>query len=566
MIPPYLMPLANHLWQSSLFVMVVGLTALALRRHHASLRYWLWLAASVKFLIPFSMLAGLGGLLASHSAPAIAPAQVPLVIREIGQPFAHPDSSPFLTGVPEGTSPIPPLLFAVWLCGFAISASVWFRAWLRVRSSVRAASPIQPSPFDRCPVLLTQSPELLEPCVFGIFRPVLLLPDGIRERITPEQLNSILCHEICHVRRRDNLTAAIHLLVETLFWFFPLVYWIGRRLMEERERACDEEVLGAVAEPAAYAEGILAVCRFGLRSPPACASGATGSNLRRRIEEIMASREALNLSGGRKILLIAGFALVLIGPVVIGLLSVRPGRAQDGAAPQTFDVASIKANRTGAQNSGFRRFTGGQLNATNITLKMLISFAYDISQDQILQGPAWVDSERYDVVAKPDRSSGASDQSMAAIRRRTQALLADRFQLSLHKETRELPIFALVVDKGGPKNLQTPKGNSPDLVSNGHHVACLAASMEFFAKAFLMGQVHKVVLDRTGIQGQFDFAMDWSPDDLPARTAGETNTAYDPSGPSLFVALREQLGLKLEPSRGPVEILIVDRAEKASDN
>src|SRR5579862_9731364 len=103
-------------------------------------------------------------------------------------------------------------------------------------------------------------PSLLEPAVFGIFSPVLLLPDGIADRLTRDQLKSVLIHELCHIRRRDNLATAIYMVVESLFWFYPLVRWIGKRLMEERERACDEEVLRVSGNPDIYVEGILKVC------------------------------------------------------------------------------------------------------------------------------------------------------------------------------------------------------------------------------------------------------------------------------------------------------------------
>ncbi|HWC96284.1 MAG TPA: TIGR03435 family protein [Candidatus Sulfopaludibacter sp.] len=227
------------------------------------------------------------------------------------------------------------------------------------------------------------------------------------------------------------------------------------------------------------------------------------------------------------------------------------------ASAQTFDVSSIKRNTSGAANSGFRRFTGGALDATNITLKSLIAFAWEIPQDQIVDASGWVDTERYDVVAKPDRTAAGADNSMAAIRLRTRALLADRFKLDIRKETRQLPVFSLVVAKGGPLHLQPPKGTSPDLFSNGHHVTCVSASMAFFAKVFLTGQAGRPVEDKTGVQGQFDFSLDWAPDEVsPADTAA----------PSLFTALQEQLGLKLEAGKGPVEVLVLAHAERPSAN
>jgi beta-lactamase regulating signal transducer with metallopeptidase domain len=140
----------------------------------------------------------------------------------------------------------------------------------------------------------------LEPGVFGVFRPVLLLPEGIFERLTPAQLQAIVAHELCHIRCRDNLTATIHMLVETVFWFHPLVWWMGKRMVQERERACDEEVLELGGEPQVYAEGILNVCKHYIESPLVCVSGVTGSSLTPRIEAILANREIHRVSFAKK--------------------------------------------------------------------------------------------------------------------------------------------------------------------------------------------------------------------------------------------------------------------------
>ena len=97
---------------------------------------------------------------------------------------------------------------------------------------------------------------VMEPGVVGLWRPVLLVPSGIEDDLTPRQLTAVLTHELCHVRRRDNVTAAVHMIAEAMFWFYPPVWWIGSRLVDERERACDEEVLRRCGEPQTYAEGI----------------------------------------------------------------------------------------------------------------------------------------------------------------------------------------------------------------------------------------------------------------------------------------------------------------------
>jgi uncharacterized protein (TIGR03435 family) len=127
------------------------------------------------------------------------------------------------------------------------------------------------------------------------------------------------------------------------------------------------------------------------------------------------------------------------------------------------------------------------------------------------------------------------------------------------------------VAKGGPKNLQPPaKAGEPDLITNGHHVGCKNASMEFFAKVFLTGQTGRPVVDKTGVEGSFDFAMDWTPDETPpTRVAADGNderAAPEFSGPTFFTALSQQLGLRLEAAKGPVQVFVVDHAEKASEN
>jgi bla regulator protein blaR1 len=169
-------------------------------------------------------------------------------------------------------------------CDFLVVAAM--AAYRRRRA--RSGSPLDLN--ANVPVL--SSPAMLEPGVFGIFRPVLLLPEGITDRLAPAHLDAILAHELCHVRRRDNLAAALHMAVEAIFWFHPLVWWVGARLVEERERACDEEVLRLGSQPEVYAESILKTCQFYLESPLVCMSGIAGSDLKKRITRIMTGRGA----------------------------------------------------------------------------------------------------------------------------------------------------------------------------------------------------------------------------------------------------------------------------------
>ena len=214
----------NHLWQSTLFAMLVAVASLALRRKQAKTRYGLWLAASAKFLIPFSLLVSLG---AHIDAPISAPAMTALAVEQITTSFAPASLTP--TPFHQGTPWWPKALVVAWLIGVVIVTLHWFRRWLVVRATLQGATPLPIA----APIPILSSRGTFEPGVFGLFRPRLLLPDGITSRLTPEELESIL-QELSHVQCRDNQTAALHMVVEILFWFHPLVWWIGAKLVERK--------------------------------------------------------------------------------------------------------------------------------------------------------------------------------------------------------------------------------------------------------------------------------------------------------------------------------------------
>jgi beta-lactamase regulating signal transducer with metallopeptidase domain len=369
-----LSPSANHLWQSTLCVLVAWLLTLALRKNRAAVRYWIWLAASIKFLIPFSLLIIAGSHFAWRAAPVIQQPRVSVVVDAISQPFASstpPTSLAAATQAPSDLLAI--LLLSVWFLGSAIGVVWWLRRWRHIRVAQRAAAPLNLN----LPIPVMSSSARLEPGVFGIRKPVLLLPEGIAERLTPDQLEAVLAHELCHARRQDNLTAAIHMVVETIFWFYPLVWWIRARLVEERERACDDDVLNLVSDARVYAEGILNVCRFYLESPLVCVAGVTGSNLKRRIEEIMAHRIARKMDFGRKLLLAAAGLAAVAAPIVIGMTDAVPLGAQ--SQPKlAFEVASIKRNTsTDPRGMGMQILPGGKFVAS-APVFIFVATAYDV--------------------------------------------------------------------------------------------------------------------------------------------------------------------------------------------
>ncbi len=204
----------------------------------------------------------------------------------------------------------------------------------------------------RKPISLLFSQASLEPGILGIIRPALIWPAGISARLTEAHLEAIIAHEVCHVRRRDNLAASMHMVVEAIFWFHPLVWWLGARLLEERERACDEEVLRLGNPPQVYAESILKTCEFCVGSLPVAVSGVTGADLKSRIVRIMTERVTRELDFRKKPLFVAAGLLTLAAPIVFGLQNATPDPARPEAnttAANThgYDVASIKPNKSG---------------------------------------------------------------------------------------------------------------------------------------------------------------------------------------------------------------------------
>ncbi len=219
------------------------------------------------------------------------------------------------------------------------------------------------------------------------------------------------------------------------------------------------------------------------------------------------------------------------------------------AQTPAFEVASIKPNRAGGGMSGIR-VTEGRVTMENVSLKKVTLWAYGVPDDReyALAGPDWLTSERFDVQAS--FPAGARPEQ---VRPMMQALLAERFKLALHKETRQLPIYALVVAKGGPKIHAVEDGSAKTTGRPGHFEAT-KVTMQHFAD--LVGRfLGQQVVNETDLAGVFDFTLEWSPEEM--------KPGAESAGASLFTALQEQLGLKLEGRKGPVEVLVVDHIEKA---
>jgi uncharacterized protein (TIGR03435 family) len=235
----------------------------------------------------------------------------------------------------------------------------------------------------------------------------------------------------------------------------------------------------------------------------------------------------------------AAAALLLAGPV----------------AAQQFEVVSIKPNRGGSDGTVIKTQPGGRFVASNATLKDFIEFAFGVRDFQVAGAPGWAERDAWDVAANAPDGKDIDDDALKPM---MQSLLATRFQFKFHREVRQLPVYSLLVEKSGAKltphkGTDGPSGRT--LVAAGRATLTakavpIAALAENLARA-----VGRPVTDNTGLMGLYDLKLEWTPDQTT-----------DAGAASIFTALREQLGLRLEPARGPVDVIVVDAAERASEN
>jgi uncharacterized protein (TIGR03435 family) len=238
----------------------------------------------------------------------------------------------------------------------------------------------------------------------------------------------------------------------------------------------------------------------------------------------------------------------------------------------SFEVATIKPTAPDQQARYIRMQSTNRFYATGFTLNALVAAAYSLTPRAISGGPAWADSDRYDILAStPGDIQPNLDEQMAMVRK----LLTDRFQLAFHRESKELPVFAITVAKGGPKLKPStaPPGALPYLINTiypeekgGVHVQLPARNATMMQLAAMMQRavVDRAVVDQTGLSGPYDFDLEWTPDE--SQFGGKLPRSLESTKPSLFVAMQEQLGLRLDATRGPVQALVIDRVERPSEN
>jgi uncharacterized protein (TIGR03435 family) len=272
--------------------------------------------------------------------------------------------------------------------------------------------------------------------------------------------------------------------------------------------------------------------------------------------------------------------------------------ASTSAGPR-FEVISVKPNPEGrAGMTQTRVLPGGRYIATNMPIRLLIGQTYQVQSYRLVGGPAWIETDHFDIVATADRDLSPAN-GQRPLNDAIKALLADRFKLVVHTETRQLPAYELLLarsdgrlgpnitrsertdcaavlaqvaaararEPGGPPPPPPPDGQAPPCgIVNMNGMLALDSATPLALTNVLSAELNRKVFDRTGLSGLFNVRLRWTPEVLPVGPLPPEHPPIDPNGPSIFTAVQEQLGLKLEPTRGPVDVLVIDRVERPAPN
>jgi uncharacterized protein (TIGR03435 family) len=573
-------------------------------------------AASVRHLVLVATFAILAVLpLAERVAPSISVpvdrlASAPILPITTIDTTGPADASPTSPAVSTQTSSPAAvawsgerLLLAAWGCGAIVClVPVLLTPW-RLRQLRRGArrwrdgelrlGTLEHVPARRVTVFLHD--EETPPLTCGIARPAILLPAAAAQW-SEDEVQRALVHELEHVRRADWPVFVITRIVCALYWFHPIVWIAWRRLGLEAERACDDAVLRD-SERTAYAQQLVTLARERWRTSAIPVLSMAGrSDLSARVAAVLDETQVRGHLGRARATVIvaaAGLLIAAVGPLRAQATQIAPVPTADAPA---FDVVSIRENKSGEQSQTTRRQPGGRIITNNLPLRMLIISAFGLQPQQLVGGPDWIDSARYDITAQASGELAVTEPgTVGPVNLMMQRMLADRFRLAVHTERRELPIYALTLARGdsrlGPRIRtaaidcqavmnemmkkvqgggavpvppQRPDGGPGCGMRFGPGSRLTAGGTSMAALARMLAvPVGRLVVDRTGLAAGFDFDLEFTADPPAGAPVPPSPNA---NAPSIFTALEEQLGLKLQADRAPVEVLVIDRVERPTEN
>jgi uncharacterized protein (TIGR03435 family) len=602
--------LLNTLWYAGA---VVALTWVALRvtgRANAATRYWIWTAVLGSLVVLPFLPALVTQLETTRSAPAAAtplatvPA-TPQALQHLAPITIALDSTP-------GSNHWPLWLLAIWMVVsgwqlFLLLRGVVSVKPLKAHAKAAPAAGLRVQPRRKLQVLA--SDEIRSPVAVGYIHPAVILPTGLPASLEEGELQDVLLHELAHLVRYDDWLNLVTRMLGAILALHPLAPIVLGQIDREREMACDDFVVAHTGSARNYARSLARLhdLRTSMRTrllAPALLGGKV--SLADRIESLLrqgrefSPRPSLT-SLGASVLLLA--VLLDVGGLIPGWIAV----AQTNAAAPKFEVASIRPNKVDRHRFQVGiRWSGDQFNAKNVTTSDLIDYTYRLRPQQVDGLPPWAKSQFFIVQALVPRAlaKGVAAAQKLPLAQREQAvarswrtesqmlqsLLAERFKLRFHRTTKRLQVYELVVAKGGPK--LTPDNNSVINIGSGRISFGLARAPGFerlhlpgasvaqlarllstgqFGPMSHLGAVGRVVIDKTGLTGRYDFTLKWSPrfdrmDEMSFGSGSRKPAPNNPSGPSIYTALKEQLGLKLKPAKGPVQVLVVDHIEPPTPN
>jgi uncharacterized protein (TIGR03435 family) len=494
--------------------------------------------------------------------PSAVPKTLPIVMSpEFTAPQAAPEPARSIDGRhSERTQPsTEALLIATWAIGAALFLAPVLvtprrlrklrgtaRTWHEGEELVRAIG----SGVHR-PVTVLMHEDVAAPLTCGIVRPTIVLPS---QAITwaDHEIKQALVHELEHIRRADWPVHIATRLVCAIYWFNPLAWIAWRQLSLEAERACDDAVLG-IAERTAYAQQLVTLARRARTSPVPVLSMVNRSELSERISSLLdeaQTRGRLGFRGAATILAIAGILAAVVVP--LRAAAQAPVQVQDPATLPSFDVVSVKENKSGDMAQGSRR-QPGRIVITNVPLRLSIINFFGLQPQQLIGGPDWIDSTRYDIIAQFSGEMPVTEPgTVGPLQLMMQRVFAERFKLAVHTETREIPVYELSLARrdrtlgsklkpaatdceavmnamlksareGGPPPTAGPQlpdgrpacgmrfGPGNRLVAGGTSMAALARNMS--------NQAGRIIVDKTGLIGGFDIELEFIPD--PSAGGGQ---------------------------------------------
>jgi uncharacterized protein (TIGR03435 family) len=560
--------LALLLESSIRITQVIAIAALALqvfRIRSATFRHVIWTAAMAAMLLMPMIVAWAPSIWLRVLPERESPMRSPIVVEMSVAPGAmEATPAPAAATVPSSISiSWRTVILSVYGLGVAFLLLRLGAGTLQVRGLLRTSS------IDRGHRVHS---SCATPITVGWRRPTVILPSSWSEWPT-ERLQAVMAHEEQHLRRRDPLVQWLALLSRAIFWFHPLAWWLERELASLAEEACDEGVLSQGVAAEDYSNALVFLARAAHETGARIQLGTAmpGPSLYGRLHAILDGPPPQPVSAWRLTGLILAISAAMFVFSTSNLAQEQPKLA--------YEVATIKPAAPGTPGRMLRLSGPGQVSIKNFTLKDIINWAYSSGTLTIVGGPKWMDSQSpsdsFDIEAK-----GPADASLTQLRQMMRTLLAERFQMKVHTEQKEVPAYALVPARSdrklGPNITEStgqPCGDGRPAPPDSSMPRCRAfisptgltiegATMKQIADmlSIPITDLGRPVVDRTNIPGDYKLNLEFTFRTTPnGPKTGE-------EGPSLFTALQEQLGLKLENAKASIEVLVIDSADRPTEN